>query len=120
MILKKLLLVAIGGGLGSVARFSISLLQKNYQFPFGTLIVNLIGSFLIGFIMAISLLKNNFDNWRLLLVTGICGGFTTFSAFSWECFELFQQQRYLTAFSYIIVSIIIGIAATYLGFSLIK
>ncbi len=120
MIIKKLFLVVIGGGLGSAARFSISLLLKNSLLPFGTLIVNLIGSFLFGLIMAISVSKNNFDNWRLLLATGICGGFTTFSAFSWECLELFQQQRYLTVFSYIIISILISITATYLGFSIIK
>lgn len=120
MIIKKLFLVALGGGLGSVARFSISLLLRTNQFFIATLIVNLVGSFLIGFIMAISLTKSNFDNWRLLLATGVCGGFTTFSAFSWECLQLFQQQKYLIAFSYMIVSFIVGIGATYLGFSLIK
>lgn len=120
MILKKILLVALGGGLGSAARFGISLLLKNNQLFIGTLVVNLVGSFLIGLIMSVSITKSNFDNWQLLLATGICGGFTTFSAFSWECLQLFQQQKYLMAFSYMIVSFFIGIVATFLGFSLIK
>lgn len=118
--IKKIILVALGGALGSVIRFIISNSIKSNHFPIATFAVNMLGSFLIGWIMALFYSKNNFEDWRLFLVTGICGGFTTFSAFSWECLQLLQQQRYFLAILYISVSFILGIIATYIGFSCIK
>lgn len=120
MMIKKIILVAFGGALGSVFRFLISTAIKNNRLPIATFAVNMFGSFLIGCIMAIYYTKNNFEDWRLFLVTGICGGFTTFSAFSWECLQLLQQQRYVVAILYISLSFMVGIIATYIGFSCIK
>ncbi len=96
------------------------MLPVNKIFPYHTFIVNIIGSFIIGALFGL-LLKNSITNegWKFL-ATGICGGFTTFSAFSLEGFELLQQQRYSIFILYFLLSIIIGLAATLLGYTITK
>jgi len=120
MIVKNILLVAIGGMLGSIGRYVCSLLIKHQSFPFATLTVNIAGSFVIGCVMSLAAKHNNFGDWRLFLATGICGGFTTFSAFSWECINMLEQQKYLQAIVYVLVSLLAGFTATLLGYWLIK
>lgn len=118
--LKNVLLVGLGGALGSIVRYFISLLLAGKTFPFATFTVNILGSFAIGIFIAFSLKNNGFDNnWKLFLATGICGGFTTFSAFALENVQLLQSGKALTALSYIALSVILGIAATFLGFKII-
>ncbi len=114
------LLVGAGGAIGSILRYSVALLPVNKIFPYHTFIVNIAGSFLIGILLGL-LLKNTItnDGWKFL-ATGVCGGFTTFSAFSLEGFELLQQQRYLVFLLYFLLSIIIGLAATWFGYTLTK
>lgn len=114
------LLVGTGGAVGSMLRYGIALLPVNKFFPYHTFIVNIIGSFFIGIFMGL-LLKNSItnDGWKFL-ATGVCGGFTTFSAFSLEGFELLQQQRYTIFLLYFLLSIIMGLAATWLGYTFVK
>ena len=120
MILKNVLLVGFGGMAGSIARYLIGLSINNTNFPYSTLVVNIIGSLVIGAIVGIAIKSVGFDDWKLFLATGICGGFTTFSSFSLECFQLLQQSRNIAALIYICISIVFGILATVAGFLLTK
>jgi CrcB protein len=92
----------------------------NKLFPYQTFIVNIIGSFLIGCLSGL-LIKNSItnDQWKFL-ATGVCGGFTTFSAFSLEGFELLQQHRYTIFILYFLLSITTGLVAVWLGYLITK
>lgn len=122
--MKNILLVFVGGGLGSVMRYALShVINKSTTspFPFGTFVVNVIGCFLIGFIMFYSSrFGDRAEQWRFFLATGLCGGFTTFSAFSLESISLLTEQRIFGFFAYTIGSVAIGIIATYGGLLLAK
>ena len=120
----NIILIAIGGLLGSVARYLsvvyISKLIPN-QFPFGTFAVNIIGCLVIGIIYGISLRYLWLTpEWRLFLATGFCGGFTTFSAFALENVQLLQQSNYTTFALYSTTSFILGLAAVFAGLLLTK
>lgn len=118
--LKNFLLVGLGGGLGSVLRYSTSLLVNSKLFPWATLAVNILGSLIIGIIFSMSIRQEPLtNNWKLFLATGICGGFTTFSAFSLENMGLLQSGKYGMAIAYICASIVLGIAATFIGYQLL-
>ena len=118
--LKNILLVGLGGGIGSILRYGSGLLVNSKYFPWPTLAVNIIGSFIIGLVLAFSVMDESFlNNWKLFLATGVCGGFTTFSAFSAENLALFQNGKYGLAMGYIILSVILGIVAAFLGYQLI-
>jgi len=118
--IKNLLLVGLGGGIGSICRYAASLVIHSRHFPYATLAVNILGSFIIGLVFALSMQENSLSaNWKLFLVTGICGGFTTFSAFSLENMGLLQSGKTGLAFLYIALSIILGIVATFAGYQLI-
>jgi CrcB protein len=118
----KYILVFLGGGLGSALRYLISRYNNVGQpLPFGTFSVNIIGSFLIGIIIGLSLKNQSFtQNHTLLLATGFCGGFTTFSAFALENVQLLKNGAYLHFFGYTFGTLIIGIAAVFLGLFLVK
>ncbi|MCA4809308.1 fluoride efflux transporter CrcB [Empedobacter falsenii] len=123
-LLKSILFVGLGGAFGSVARFLISYAIAKVStspFPIATFLTNSIGCFLIGILYAYSI-KNNIGNtyFNFLFITGFCGGFTTFSSFSYENFNLIQQQNVMTSLVYILSSVIIGIIFTLIGFRLIK
>ncbi|MEJ8818231.1 fluoride efflux transporter CrcB [Lacibacter sp. H407] len=119
--LKNFLLVGLGGAAGSMLRYAFSVWLKHASFPLATFLVNIIGSFVIGLVFAYALRSESFAiNWRLFLAAGICGGFTTFSAFSLESLSLLQQQRIGMFFLYVIGSLLLGLAATWLGYSLLK
>lgn len=117
--IKNLLLVGLGGGIGSMLRFGTALLINNKLFPYATFAVNIIGSFIIGVVFALSLKEVLSHDWKLFLAAGICGGFTTFSAFSLENMGLLQSGKYVIALTYIIVSVVLGIVAAFLGYQLI-
>jgi fluoride exporter len=113
------LLVGIGGFFGSIARYTASRsidARLNSIFPYGTLTVNLLGSFVLGFVVALAARKaSGGENMKLLLTTGFCGGFTTFSAFALENLNLLAQRNVSTAILYISVSLVLGIVAVYGG-----
>ena len=118
--IKNLLLVGFGGAIGSMLRYISSLLITTKIFPYATLAVNITGSFIIGMVFALSIKDAAItNNWKLFLATGICGGFTTFSAFSLENMGLVQSGKYGMAFTYIGLSIVLGIGAIFLGYLLI-
>lgn len=122
--LKTILYIAIGGAIGSVLRFLTTILVSKFwsnQFPLATFIANIFGCFLIGLFIGI-LAKNNLadSNLKWFLVTGFCGGFTTFSAFGMENYNLFQSNNSLLAFGYIALSIILGLFAVWFGFFVSK
>jgi CrcB protein len=121
--LKSLLMVGLGGFVGSVLRYLISYyvnINWSTHFPFGTLLVNLAGSFFIGMIIAAALQNDMSQQMRLLLATGFCGGFTTFSSFSYEFFSLIQNQHLGYAFLYAGTSLVFGLLFVWLGMLLIK
>jgi CrcB protein len=121
---NSLILIAIGGLLGSVARYLsviyISKLIPN-PFPYGTFAVNVVGCLAIGVIYGLSLRYLWFTpEWRLLLATGFCGGFTTFSAFALENVQMLEQSDYSTFALYSAFSFVFGLGACFLGLSLTR
>lgn len=117
------LMVGIGGFFGSILRYLISLIPLGDQgtFPYKTLITNVIGAFLIGLVVALSLKNANFnERYVLLLKTGFCGGFTTFSTFSQESVSLIQNGKGLLAILYIVASVLLCILAIYLAQFMVK
>lgn len=121
--MKILLAVGIGSFIGSVARYLLSLFiqtRSGAAFPFGTLGVNILGCFLIGFVVAVLSRGTLGAEWRPFLVTGILGGFTTFSAFSLESVYLLQAEQYGQAILYILGSVVLGLLATFAGMWLVK
>ena len=120
MLFKNILLVGIGGMLGSVLRYFISHLIKHESFLYATFTVNILGSILVGAIMGIASKQEGFANWRLFLATGICGGFTTFSAFAWENFQLLNQERYGSFVFYTGATLALGLGAVAFGYWITK
>jgi CrcB protein len=118
--MKQIALVGIGRMIGSVLRYLAAIGFRPTQFPYATLLVNIIGSILIGMIMGWSAKQVNADYWRLFLATGICGGFTTFSAFAWENLQLLQQQRYTQFCVYAGGTLILSLIAVAIGYWLTK
>lgn len=116
------LLVSIGGGLGSFCRYALSIYAANWSlwFPFGTFLANLLACFILGCLTGLSLKNNLSTNYNLLLGTGFCGGFSTFSTFSKECLQLLQAGNLGQGFAYLSLSIILGLLMVYLGILLVK
>ncbi len=117
--LSSLLWIALGGAAGSVARALVSF-SLPMRFPWATLLVNGLGSLLIGWLMARlgPLESATAVSLRSLLVTGFCGGFTTFSAFSWQTLEQMQKGQWGAAAANVILSVSLCLLAVWLGFRL--
>ncbi len=112
-------MIAAGGGLGSLARYVAGgaiMTRFATRFPLGTLVINVTGSFLIGLLM--TLLTERFQphpNWRLLLVIGFLGGYTTFSSFEWETYSAIRGGGFWIGLANVIGSVGLGYAAVWLG-----
>lgn len=122
--MKQALLIFIGGGFGSMLRFGISKIFNNPEntIPYGTLGVNIIGSFLIGLFIGLAVKHSSTINTNTLLFlsTGFCGGFTTFSAFAQENYALLKAGDLTSFFIYTTGSILIGLLAVFVGFYVVK
>jgi len=118
--IKQILLVGAGGAVGSILRYLTSVFftgKENFPLPYATLLVNVLGCFLIG--LFINLIPTT-HNLRFLLIAGFCGGFTTFSTFAGENINLMNNNQTGLAFVYILLSCITGIGAVWLGMYLTK
>lgn len=115
----KYLMVAIGGALGSVLRFWLGSYiggRLGSRFPYGTFAVNMTGSFLIGVVLTVLAGKTQWSlNWRYLIPIGFIGGYTTFSAFEYETFRLFQDGQMVSAMLNVALSVVIGFAGVWIG-----
>ena len=121
--MKQIALVFIGGGFGSVLRFLISkwLTNSENTIPYGTFVANVIGSFLIGIVLGyVAKNENISETTALLLATGFCGGFTTFSAFAYENHIILKSGDFISFAVYTLASITLGVLAVFLGVWLIK
>lgn len=123
--MNQLMLVALGGAIGSVARFKLSGLVLRYsldwRFPFPTFTVNIIGCLIIGILAGLASRQGFISaDMRVLLFTGLVGGFTTFSAFGLETMVLLREGHIGIAAAYVVASIVVGLAVMWLGFELAK
>ena len=121
--MKPLLIVAAGGALGSTARYLLSGWTlhhtENWRFPLGTFVVNVLGCLAVGVIGGLIVKHDTFSpDARLFVITGIAGGFTTFSAFGLETFYLMRRGELLVAGTYVVASVLAGLLSLWLGFSL--
>lgn len=111
--------VAVGGALGSVARYLLGAFiqdRVSIGLPVGTLVINVVGSLLLGFFMALGLETTALTpEVRFFLTTGFCGGFTTFSTFSYETYRLIEDAEYGTAGIYAVASVVLSVFACALG-----
>ena len=107
--------VGIGGALGAILRYLISMVPVRMDFPILTLVTNVIGAFAIGSIVALSKKYNMPNNVVLMLKTGVCGGFTTFSTFSLEAYNLFESRKIGMGITYAGLSLVLCIVAVLLG-----
>lgn len=109
------LLVALGGGLGALGRYLLSLAPLSAHFPFATLLTNFLGAVAIGMVTQTAEQLSLPQGWILFLKTGLCGGFTTFSTFSLESVVLLEQRRYAVGAGYISASVVLCLAGVVLG-----
>ncbi len=113
--LKQLLLIFLGGGLGSVFRSLAGKLFPSSTFPWSTLMVNVLGSLLIGILFALFSRHVIGDNYRLLLAVGFCGGFTTFSTFSNENLHLMRDGQWMSFILYSVGTLFLCLVSVWLG-----
>lgn len=122
--MKAILIIWLGGGIGSVLRYLVQLgVNKlvTITFPAGTFLANVTGCFAIGLLYGISGRHAALSSeWRLFLITGLCGGYTTFSSFSYESISLFRQGNYTYFILYTLLSVVAGLLATIGGMAIVK
>ncbi|MCG8351081.1 MAG: fluoride efflux transporter CrcB [Chloroflexales bacterium] len=115
----NMLAIALGAAVGANLRYGLSVWAAQRfgtAFPYGTLIVNVLGSFVIGLILGLAVTRLTLSTpWRLLLVTGLLGGFTTFSSFSYETYDLIERGAWLAAGGYVLSSVGFGLLACIFG-----
>ncbi len=113
----KYLMIFLGGGFGAMTRYAVSIyfVSHHPSFPWGTFIANIVASFILGLLIGMNLKLDLSQNLNLLLMTGFCGGFSTFSTFSAESFELLKIGHFSSAMIYVFASLLTGIAMVFLG-----
>lgn len=121
MVITNILLAGLGGGIGSLLRWSIgNLIGEKYhgKFPLGTFVINISGAFIIGFLSRYFFIDFNSEENSFLapaILTGILGGYTTFSTMQLEALKLTQKKEQFLAFFYLLISVIVGLVAAFLG-----
>jgi CrcB protein len=123
--MQALLLVGVGGALGSICRYLLNIAAGRtfgISFPFGTLAANILGGFLMGVLVGVLALRGGGDQerWRLLLGVGVLGGFTTFSSFSLEVALMIERRQYEVAGFYVATSVVAAIGGLFLGLLLMR
>ncbi|SIT92293.1 fluoride efflux transporter CrcB [Pontibacter indicus] len=121
--MKILLAIGAGSFIGGTCRYLLSQFiqtRTTIPFPLATLTVNIIGCLLIGVVFGLGAKGGITPEWRLFLATGILGGFTTFSAFSYETVHMLQNGQTSSAITYVLASVLVGLLATFAGFWLTK
>ena len=124
--MERLLYVAAGGALGSVARYQTGVWALRLLGPgrpwAGTFAVNIVGGFLMGLLVGVLALRGGADQdrWRLLLAVGVLGGFTTFSSFSLDTALMIQRRAWDAAFGYALASVVLSISALFIGLTLAR
>ncbi len=121
--MTRILLVFLGGGLGSIFRYLIGILLNRNDFltPYGTFFVNVMGSFLIGLLAGYNLRTLNLNHaYQALLIAGFLGGFTTFSSFAFENLVMIQNGKFILFLSYFFTTLLVGLFAVGLGYYLSK
>jgi len=116
--LFNLVLVATGGALGAILRYFLTNISKLIfaSSVYGTISVNILGSFLIGYFITSNVGNNLSENFvKFFLIVGLLGSFTTFSAFSYDVVELINSKKYISSFIYIFISVLICVMSAYLG-----
>ena len=121
--LKEIIAVFVGGGLGSVLRFlvnKIEIISEN-NFPYSTFISNFLGCFILGLVLGYFIKNENPNSILFVFLTiGLCGGFTTFSSFSNESLQLIQNGEIFTFLTYLVSSLVVGIVSVYAGTIMFK
>jgi CrcB protein len=122
--LQNYLYIAIGGALGSLARYWVGSMVANRtgtRFPYGTFIVNMSACLILGFILTLLSSRPGFGSaWRFLIPIGFVGAYSTFSTFEWEAFANLQTGAFLTAGLYLVLSCVLGLAAVWCGVMLAR
>jgi fluoride exporter len=114
--MRIVLLIGLGGMAGTFARYFFQVFFSRFSpLPLATFVANMLGCFLIGVIFGLHHKQHISDNLRLIMATGFCGGFTTFSAFALENYSFFTENNFKVALAYIGLSILLGILAVYFG-----
>ena len=121
--LKEIIAVFVGGGLGSVLRFLVNKIEiiSEHNFPYSTFISNFLGCFILGLVLGYFIKNENPNSILFVFLTvGLCGGFTTFSSFSNESLQLIQNGEIFTFLAYLLSSLIVGIISVYGGTIMFK
>ena len=121
----NIVFVGVGGFFGSIGRYllagAIYQMFPKFYFPIGTAVVNILGCLLIGFLTGLAEVRNLLGpEMRVFLLIGLLGGFTTFSTFGFETFALLRDGAFLAALANVLIQVIVGISAVWLGFNLIR
>ena len=111
----KFLMIGIGGGIGAILRYLISAVPLKVSFPVQTFVTNVLGAILIGVVVEVVAGKQVSQNWSLFWRVGICGGFTTFSTFSLETYNLIEKGNSWIALGYAVLSVVLSVVGVFIG-----
>ena len=116
----KFFMIGIGGGIGAIFRYLISIVPLKVSFPVQTFVTNVLGAILIGVVVEVVAGKQVSQNWSLFWRVGICGGFTTFSTFSLETYNLIEKGNTGIALGYAILSVVLSVIGVFVGRGIVK